>query len=182
MSNTENGNEELNQYLTFVLNDEEYGVPILTVRGIQGWEKTTPIPNSPDYVIGIINLRGEVVPIVDLRKRFGLEVIPYGAHTVIIVVRIGESNKQRTVGLVVDAVADVHDIKAEDIRNTPEFGENDNSDFVKGLGLVAEKMIIILEIDQLVDWQNVPGGNTQIKTVDATEGCAENEFTDTQAA
>ena len=88
MSDQENTQEELNQYLTFVLDNEEYGVPILTVRGIQGWEKATPIPNSPDYVMGIINLRGEVVPIIDLRKRFDLEVIPYSAHTVVIAINL----------------------------------------------------------------------------------------------
>jgi purine-binding chemotaxis protein CheW len=166
MSDSEKEQEELNQYLTFILDGEEYGVPILTVRGIQGWEKTTPIPNSPDYVMGIINLRGEVVPIVDLRKRFSLETIPYGAHTVVIVVKIGQADKQRTVGLVVDAVADVHDIDNEDIRKTPEFGEQINNDFVKGLGLIDEKMVIILEIDELVDWQQVPGGNAELDAVD----------------
>ncbi len=182
MSDQENLQEELNQYLTFVLDNEEYGVPILTVRGIQGWEKTTPIPNSPDYVMGIINLRGEVVPIIDLRKRFDLEVIPYGAHTVVIVVRIEQADKQRTVGLVVDAVADVHDINAEDMRNTPEFGENGNSEFVKGLGMIDEKMIIILEINQLVDWQGVPGGNQEVKVIETTESDAENDTAEIEAA
>lgn len=161
--------EELNQYLTFILDDEEYGVPILTVMGIQGWEKTTPIPNSPDYVMGIINLRGEVVPIVDLRKRFDLEVIPYGTHTVVIVVKIEEGGKERTVGLVVDAVADVHDINSEDMRKTPEFGETISNEFVKGLGLIEEKMVIILEIDQLVDWKRVSGGSQSINPEETSE-------------
>ena len=170
MSAVEVKKKELNQYLTFILDDEEYGVPILKVMGIQGWEKTTPIPNSPDYVMGIINLRGEVVPIVDLRKRFDLEVIPYGAHTVIIVVKIEQSDKERTVGLVVDAVADVHDINSEDMRQTPEFGETINNEFVRGLGLIDEKMVIILEIDQLVDWRKVPGGTQQGDPAEVSEG------------
>ena len=183
MSNSKSVQEELNQYLTFILDGEEYGVPILTVRGIQGWEKTTPIPNSPDYVMGIINLRGEVVPIVDLRKRFSLETIPYGAHTVVIVVRIGDTEeKQRTVGLVVDAVADVHDIDHDDIRKTPEFGETVNNDFVRGLGLIDEKMVIILEIDQLVDWQKVTAGSEVTEALEVAEGNAENDSTETQAA
>ena len=164
--------EELNQYLTFILDDEEYGVPILTVMGIQGWEKTTPIPNSPDYVMGIINLRGEVVPIVDLRRRFDLEVIPYGAHTVVIVVKIEQENGERTVGLVVDAVADVHDINSEDMRKTPEFGETISNEFVKGLGLIDEKMVIILEIDQLVDWKKISSGNQGASPVQASESNA----------
>ncbi len=182
MSDNEKTQEELNQYLTFVLDNEEYGVPILSVRGIQGWEKTTPLPNSPDYVMGIINLRGEVVPIVDLRKRFDLEVIPYGAHTVVIVVRIEQENKQRTVGLVVDAVADVHDINDEDMRKTPEFGEKMRNEFVRGLGLIDEKMVIILEIDELVDWQKVPGGDQVLSTKETTEDETENELVATEAA
>ena len=169
MSNSEQKPVELNQYLTFILDGEEYGVPILTVMGIQGWEKTTPIPNSPDYVKGIINLRGEVVPIVDLRKRFSLEEIPYGAHTVVIVVKLEQADKERTVGLVVDAVADVHDINSEDMRRTPEFGETISNEFVKGLGLIDEKMVIILEIDQLVDWTNVSGGSDAVNPVEAIE-------------
>ena len=172
MSDNEEKREELNQYLTFILDNEEYGVPILTVMGIQGWEKTTPIPNSPDYVMGIINLRGEVVPIVDLRKRFDLEVIPYGAHTVVIVVKIEQDGKEKTVGLIVDAVADVHDINAEDMRKTPEFGETINNDFVKGLGLIDEKMVIILEIDQMVDWKKVNGSSQELNSEQESENTA----------
>ena len=182
MSDRENVREELNQYLTFILNDEEYGVPILTVRGIQGWEETTSIPNCPDYVMGVINLRGEVVPIIDLRKRFGLEVIPYGAHTVVIVVRIEQSGTQKTVGLVVDAVADVHDINEKDMRKTPDFGKTVNNEFVKGLGLIDEKMVIILEIDQLVDWNNLRGGDLDVELVETVKADAGNEFTETEAA
>ena len=96
---------ELSQYLTFILDGEEYGVPILKVNGIQGFERTTPIPNAPAYVMGIINLRGEVVPIINLRKRFGLPEGTLDAHTVVIVVRVEQADKTRTVGLVVDAVA-----------------------------------------------------------------------------
>lgn len=157
MSDNDKDPNELSQYLTFVVDDEEYGVPILSVRGIQGWERTTPIPNSPDYIMGIINLRGEIVPIVDLRRRFNLEAIPYGQQTVVVVVRVGEQDNQRTVGLVVDAVADVHDIDTKDIRSTPEFGERANNEFVRGLGLIGDKMVIILEIDQVTDWCNKSG-------------------------
>ncbi len=147
--------EELEQYLTFVLDKEEYGVPILSVRGIQGWEKTTPIPNSPDFVMGIINLRGEVVPIVDLRRRFGLPAIEYSANTVVIVVRVEQGNSEKTVGLVVDAVADVHDIKGEDMRESPDFGSEIKQEFVRSLGLIGEKMVIILDINRMVDWREL---------------------------
>ncbi|GAB5499125.1 MAG: chemotaxis protein CheW [Pseudohongiellaceae bacterium] len=147
--------EELQQYLTFVLDEEEYGVPILSVRGIQGWEKTTPIPNSPNYVMGIINLRGEVVPIVDLRRRFGLEPVEYSTNTVVIVVRVEQGDTEKTVGLVVDAVADVHDIKNDDMRESPDFGSAIKQEFVRSLGLIEEKMVIILDIDRMVDWREL---------------------------
>lgn len=155
MSKQEGAKEQLSQYLTFILDGEEYGVPILKVNGIQGWEKTTPIPNSPIYVLGIINLRGEVVPIIDLRKRFGLKTVPYDSHTVVIVVRLEQEDKTRTIGLVVDAVADVYDIKKEQIHNTPDFGGKINNDFVQGLGMINEKMVILLEIDHLIDWKRI---------------------------
>jgi purine-binding chemotaxis protein CheW len=164
MTKVDNSREELNQYLTFILDGEEYGVPILKVNGIQGWEKTTPIPNSPSFVLGIINLRGEVVPIIDLRKRFGLQTVPYDSHTVVIVVRIEQEEKKRTIGLVVDAVADVYDIKREQVHNTPEFGGKVSNDFVQGLGMINEKMVILLEIDKLMDWKRIQDRNVDVSS------------------
>ncbi|HWK54718.1 MAG TPA: chemotaxis protein CheW [Hyphomicrobiales bacterium] len=146
---------ELSQYLTFILDGEEYGVPILKVNGIQGFERTTPIPNAPAYVMGIINLRGEVVPIINLRKRFGLQEGTLDAHTVVIVVRVEQADKTRTVGLVVDAVADVYDIKDENLHSTPDFGGKISDTFVRGLGMINEKLVILLEIDHLIDWKRV---------------------------
>lgn len=175
MSEEEKVSEELEQYLTFVLDNEEYGVPILSVRGIQGWEKTTPIPNSPDFVMGIINLRGEVVPIVDLRRRFGLEPIEYSANTVVIVVRVEEGAGEKTVGLVVDAVADVHDIKGEDMRESPDFGSEINQEFVHSLGLIEEKMVIILDINKMVDWHDISVSSKVVKSAASSEANAESE-------
>lgn len=182
MADNQREHDELNQYLTFVLDSEEYGVPILSVRGIQGWEKTTPIPNSPEYIMGIINLRGEIVPIVDLRKRFNLKSIPYSAHTVVIVVRVGQDERQRTVGLVVDAVADVHNIEDGDIRNTPDFGEKANNEFVKGLGLIDEKMVIILEIDRLSEWERLPPDSQEAADSSDLKESAEVESENAEAA
>lgn len=164
MSTEEKVAEELQQYLTFVLDSEEYGVPILTVRGIQGWEKTTPIPNSPEYIMGIINLRGEVVPIIDLRRRFGLQPVEYSANTVVIVVRVEQGNSEKTVGLVVDAVADVHDIKSDDMRESPDFGSGLKQEFVKSLGLIDEKMVIILDINKLVDINDLSDSQKQVES------------------
>lgn len=161
MSKVEKTTDELKQYLTFILDGEEYGVPILKVNGIQGWEKTTPIPNSPDFVKGIINLRGEIVPIIDLRRRFGLADLEYNQHTVVIVVRVEDETKNRTVGLVVDAVADVYNIEPEAIHNTPEFGDKINNNFIRGLGMIEDKMVILLDIDNLVDWKKVASGEKQ---------------------
>ena len=93
------------QFLTFVLGGEEYGVTILQVQGIQGWDRCTPIPNTPDYILGVINLRGAIVPIVDLRRRFGMPAAEFGPTTVVIVVRVATERSERTLGLVVDAAA-----------------------------------------------------------------------------
>jgi len=140
-----------NKYLTFVLATEEYAVDILRVQEIKGWNKPTPIPNTPEYLCGVINLRGTIVPIIDLRLRFGLERLPYGQMTVIVVVRVISGNKERIMGIVVDAVSDVYDINEADVKPTPEFGSVINIEFVKGLANVSEKMIIILEIDALLN-------------------------------
>lgn len=176
MSNAAKTKDELKQYLTFILDGEEYGVPILKVNGIQGWEKTTPIPNSPEFVKGIINLRGEIVPIIDLRKRFGLEHLEYNQHTVVIVVRVEYESKNKTVGLVVDAVADVYNIEPDAIHSTPEFGDKINNNFIRGLGMINEKMVILLDIDNLVDWKKVAAGEkneqTIIKTPQLSEAAA----------
>jgi purine-binding chemotaxis protein CheW len=140
-----------NKYLTFVLATEEYAVDILRVQEIKGWNKPTPIPNTPEYLCGVINLRGTIVPIIDLRLRFGLERLPYGQMTVIVVVRVLSGNKERIMGIVVDAVSDVYDINETEVKPTPEFGSVINIEFVKGLANVSEKMIIILEIDALLN-------------------------------
>jgi len=142
----------MDQYLTFILNGEEYGINILKVRGIQGWEKTTVIPNAPGYVVGLINLRGEVVPIIDLRTRFEMEANEYDARTVVIIVNIEQPGKERTVGVVVDAVSEVYNINPTDVRQAPDFGEEVDNDFIRGLVLIEEKMVILLEIDRLIDW------------------------------
>jgi len=111
------------QYLTFMLAGEEYGVDILRVQEIKGWDKVTRIPHSPDYVLGVINLRGAVVPIVDLRRRFGLETIEFGPTTVIIVMRVAGARNERTVGVVVDAVSEVLHVPAHTLRPAPELGD-----------------------------------------------------------
>ena len=148
-------NDAGGQYLTFMLAGEEYGVEILKVQEIKGWDTATPIPNTPEYVLGVLNLRGAVVPIIDLRKRFSLESVPYGATTVVIVVKMAHEDQERTVGLVVDAVADVYRLEGGEIQPPPDMGGAVHTEFVRGLATVEEKMVILLEIDRLIDFRGV---------------------------
>jgi len=143
--------EGTSQYLTFMLGGEEYAVDILKVREIRGWEPVTNIPNTPDYVLGVINLRGTVVPIIDLRKRFALDKADFGSTTVVIVVKVEHNGKERIVGMVVDAVSEVYNIDEKLISAAPDIGGAISIDFIKGLATFDEKMLIILEIDELVN-------------------------------
>ena len=147
--------EDSEQYLTFKLDGEEYGVEILRVQGIQGLQKVTTIPNTPDYILGVINLRGEIVPVVDLRKRFSLESIEFSSTTVVIVVRMINEGKERTLGVVVDGVSEVYRFEHKNVQEPPEFGGKVNTEFLKGLASVDEKMVILLEIDHLVDFNDI---------------------------
>lgn len=140
------------QVLTFVLGDEEYAVDILRVQEIKGWEKTTDIPNSPAYVMGVINLRGAVVPIVDLRVRFGLDDITYNESTVVIIVRAENgTDNSKIIGLVVDGVSDVYALKADELQSAPSMSGTINTEYVNGLATVGDKMVIVLHIDQLIN-------------------------------
>jgi len=143
-------NSEAEQYLTFIMANEEYGVDILRVQEIRGWDVVTPIPNTPEYVKGVINLRGTIVPIVDLRERFGLESIEYGPTTVVIVLRVIGEVSDRIMGIVVDAVSDVYNIDNADMKPAPDFGSSVSIEFVRGLSTVAETMLIILDIDKML--------------------------------
>lgn len=139
------------QYLTFLLGDEEYGVDILAVQEIRGWEKTTAIPNSPPHMLGVINLRGIIVPIIHLRRCFNLEEVDFTATTVVVVVKVSHESGERTVGLVVDAVSDVHMISDHDINKSPAMAGAINSKFIKGLANVNDQMVILLSIDDLIN-------------------------------
>jgi purine-binding chemotaxis protein CheW len=138
------------QYLTFALGKEEYGVSILRVQGIQGWDRVTAIPNTPDFILGVINLRGAIVPIVDLRRRFGMPAAEFGPTTVVIVVKVARQRQERTLGLVVDAVSEVCNVGPEDCKPAPDFGGGVENNFVQGLVTVDERMVILLDIDKLV--------------------------------
>jgi purine-binding chemotaxis protein CheW len=139
------------QYLTFVLANEEYGVDILRVQEIKGWDSATPIPNTPDYIRGVINLRGTIVPIVDLRRRFEMAMADYGPTTVVIVLKVQGADRMRIIGIVVDAVSDVCSVAEGELRPPPDFGGSVSVDFIRGLATSDGKMIILLDIDHLLN-------------------------------
>ena len=148
--------EQTNQYLTFIMAGEEYGVDILSVQEIRGWESVTPIPNAPAHIKGVINLRGTIVPIIDLRQRFGLTKAEYGPLTVVIVLKVTTAKGHRIMGIVVDAVSDVYSLSSEDMKAAPDLGDNVNTSYIKGLVNVASKMVILLNINELLGTDTIP--------------------------
>jgi purine-binding chemotaxis protein CheW len=138
------------RYLSFMLGGEEYGVDILRVQEIKVWDTVTRVPYSPPYVLGVINLRGSIVPVIDLRIRFGLERVTQDATTVIIVVQVPGDRAERTVGMVVDAVADVHDVARQSILPLPDALGPIEKVFVRGLADQGGKLLILLDIEGLI--------------------------------
>jgi purine-binding chemotaxis protein CheW len=138
------------QYLTFVCAGEEYGVEILCVQEIKGWENVTRVPYTPHYLLGVMNLRGVIVPVIDLRVRFGLPARAMDSSTVVIVVRVRTSHGEKTAGIVVDAVSEVYSVAPDDIKPAPSLGASADSACVRGLATVDEKMVMLLDIDRLV--------------------------------
>jgi purine-binding chemotaxis protein CheW len=138
------------QVLTFSLGAETYGVDILRVQEIRGWSPVTRIPKSPTHVLGVLNLRGSIVPIVDLRVRFSLERAEFTPLTVIIVLSINTPGGRSEFGLVVDSVSDVVDINAADLKETPNLGGKLNADFIQSLATIADRMLILLDVDALI--------------------------------
>jgi len=143
--------EHEQEYLTFVLNGEEYGVDILCVQEIRVWSSVTELPNKPNYIKGVINLRGVIIPIVDLRQRFGLSPLEYNEQTVTIILRTQNTQKPMVVGIVVDAVSEVYKFDKQSIRKAPQFGGQIDNCFLKGLASIEDKLIILLETQTLLD-------------------------------
>jgi purine-binding chemotaxis protein CheW len=137
---------DAHQYLTFSLGQEEYGIEILRVQEIKGYSAITSIPNTPPYIKGVMNLRGTVVPVVDLRVKFGMDTAEYNRFTVVIVVTVGE----RVVGLVVDAVSDVLDVLPHEFVPAPEMGDGVDTSFLTGMAKSADHLISLLAIDRVV--------------------------------
>src|SRR6202158_4188683 len=138
------------QYLSFFLGGQEYATDILRVQEIKGWDTVTRVPYSPNYILGVINLRGAIVPVVDLRVRLALESASFDSATVVIVVRVAGARGERIVGLVVDAVSDVYSFSDENIQPPPEAVGSLDQMFVLGLAKLEDKLVIILDIERLV--------------------------------
>lgn len=134
------------QYLTFALGDEEYGVEILKIQEIRGYAPITPIPNTPAHIKGVMNLRGSIIPVVDLRRTLGMPTAEYTPFTVIIVLHVGS----RVMGLIVDAVSDVLDVARADIHPTPDFGTRIDARFIQGMARVGDKLVVLLDIDRVL--------------------------------
>ena len=149
-------NAAIQQYLSFLIESEEFAVNILAVKEIRGWEKVTPIPNTPDYVKGFINLRGRVVPIIDLRQRFNMAVKDYTSTTVVIILNMDETNQNsELVGIIVDAVSEVYDIKLGDIRPSPKLGGHIDARYINGIAEIGESNIILTDVMSLLDTEQL---------------------------
>lgn len=146
------------EFLTFTLGKEEYGIDILKVQEIRGYDAVTHIANAPEFIKGVINLRGIIVPIVDMRIKFNLGNAEYNQFTVVIILNIG----QRVVGMVVDGVSDVTTLKPEQIKPAPEFGTGLDTQYLLGLGTVDERMLILVDIERLM-------GSRDMELIEATQ-------------
>ncbi len=143
------------KYLTLTLDNEEYGIGILKIKEIIGMMAITTVPQTPEFVKGVINLRGKVIPVVDLRLRFGMKTIDYTERTCIIVVEIEGQSGTVMIGLVVDAVSEVLSIKAEEIEDTPTFGTKLNTEYILGMAKSEGGVKILLDIDQVLSAEEV---------------------------
>ncbi len=150
VSKDEKVNPKEGKYLTFSLAEEEYGIGILKVKEIIGMIAITGVPQTPPHVKGVINLRGKVIPVIDLRLKFGLPVADYTERTCIIVIEIAGDHGQVLIGILVDSVSEVLNIRGGDIEETPNFGTRLNTDFILGMAKSAGKIKILLDIDRVM--------------------------------
>ena len=143
------------KYLTFAVANEEYGISILKIKEIIGMMPITPVPQTPEYMKGVFNLRGKVIPVVDLRLRFGMDAIDYTDRTCIIVLEIVGQSGAMMMGMVVDAVTEVLNIKGEDIEDTPTFGTKLNTDYILGMAKIEGGVKLLLDIDRVLSAEEV---------------------------
>ena len=149
--------ERVGKYLTFQLGNEEFAVQVLRVREIMGIQEITAVPQTPDYVKGVINLRGKVIPVVDLRLKFGLPEIDYTQRTCIIVAQIESRGTKLLIGIIVDCVSEVLNLQSNDIENTPDFGSGVETPYLLGMAKIKGKVKILLDIDMVLSAQDIQG-------------------------
>lgn len=143
------------KYLTFKLDEEEYGLEIMKVQEIIKMMPITKVPRVPEYVRGVINLRGRIIPTIELRAKFGIDTVEDTDQTCIIVVEIMSNRGKVNVGIIVDQVAEVLDVAADEIDQAPEFGVSLNTDFILGVGVVKSEVKILLDINKVLTTQDV---------------------------
>jgi len=144
------GGERAGKYLTFDLGDEEYGMPITKVKEINGMMPITKVPQTDEYMKGVINLRGKVIPVIDLRLKFGMEAIEYTERTCIIVVEVTGENGKVPIGLVVDGVSEVNNIKEDEIEDAPTFGTFLSTEYIMGMAKKEDGVKILLDINRVL--------------------------------
>jgi purine-binding chemotaxis protein CheW len=147
---------ETEQLLTFIVAGEEYGVDILRVQEIRSWSNPMPIPNTPPYIKGVINIRGDIVAIADLRERLGIPRLPYGPTTVVVVLRVSHGGQDRVMGAIVDAMSDVTNVPSSAIKPPPLFRQSGEAPLAKGILTLEDKMITILDVDRIFDGVGSP--------------------------
>jgi len=157
VDDTVNAKDQEQQFLTFIMGKDEYGVDILAVQEIHIWVEPRPMPNTPEYIRGVIDWRGTIVPIIDLRVRFKYPEATYTDTTVVIILqtRMAGSEQICIVGIVVDAVADVYDVNNSDLKKAPNFGSKIDTKYIKGLTKINDSMIIILDIEKLINLEEL---------------------------
>ncbi|MEM6638392.1 MAG: chemotaxis protein CheW [Pseudomonadota bacterium] len=138
------------QYLTFMLGKEEYALPILKVQEIKSWTDVTDVPCTPDYMLGVLNLRGAIVPIFDLRRRFGLPVREFDSTTAVIIAHAEKEDRAHVAGFVVDQVAEVYHFENANIQKSDDIAATINADFISGLTRTDEKLVILLNLDEIL--------------------------------
>lgn len=143
-------NDDVNQYLTFILGGEVYGVSILVIKEILEYHEPTLVPMMPEFIRGVINLRGSVVPVVDLSLRLGKQSSKVGKRTCVVIIEIAHEEESLKIGVIVDAVNEVLDIAPENIESAPNFGAKIRTDFIGGMGKVADKFVVLLNIDHVL--------------------------------
>ena len=151
------GDDRAGKYLTFHLAQEEFGIRVLKVREIMGIQDITAVPHTPAYVKGVINLRGKVIPVLDLRLKFGLPDMEYNQRTCIIVVQIQGESGLILMGIIVDGVSEVLNLTGAEVEDTPDFGSSFTTPYILGMAKIKGKVKILLDIDQVLTNQEVQG-------------------------